>query len=160
MVELVGTTSSTVQKISSELRPLILDDLGLIAAIEWQAQQFAVRTGIACQFDSSLESIDLDREKAMALFRIIQEALTNILRHSQATRVNIIIEKEDDELTVEVKDNGRGITESEKAGPSSLGLIGMQERAHLINGRIEITGFPGKGTVVTVRVPISNQGSG
>jgi PAS domain S-box-containing protein len=160
MVALIDTTSSAVQKISSELRPAILDDLGLIPAIESQAQEFATRTGIICQFDASVESIDLDREKATAVFRIIQEALTNILRHSQATRVNIIIEKEDGELIVEIKDNGRGITEEEKARPSSLGLIGMQERAHLIKGRIEITGFPGKGTVVTVRVPISNQNSG
>ena len=160
MVEVINTTGSTVQKISSELRPAILDDLGLIAAIEWQAQQFEARTGIVCQFDSSLESIDLDREKATAVFRIIQEALTNILRHSQATRVTITIEKEDDELIVKVKDNGRGIAESEKVALSSLGLIGMQERAHIIKGRIDITGLPGKGTVVTVRVPISNGGSG
>jgi PAS domain S-box-containing protein len=160
MVELIDTTCSAVQKISSELRPAILDDLGLIPAIESQAEQFAARTGIVCQFDSLVESIDLDREKATAVFRIVQEALTNILRHSRANRVNIIIEKEDGELIVEIKDNGRGITEEEKARPSSLGLIGMQERAHLIKGRIEITGFPGKGTVVTVRVPISNQNSG
>jgi len=160
MVELIDTTCSTVQKICSELRPAILDDLGLIAAIEWQAQQFTARTGILGQFDSSVESIDLDREKATALFRIVQEALTNILRHSQATRVNIIIEKEDDELIVEIKDNGRGITEEQKARPSSLGLIGMQERTHLIRGKIEIAGFPGKGTVLTVRVPIFNEASG
>jgi PAS domain S-box-containing protein len=160
MVELIDTTCSAVQKISSELRPAILDDLGLIPAIEWQAQQFSARTGIVCQFDASLESIDLDREKATAVFRIIQEALTNVLRHSQATRVNIIIEKEDDELIVEIKDNGRGITESEKTRPSSLGLIGMQERAHLIKGKIEIIGFPGKGTVITLRVPTSNDRSG
>jgi signal transduction histidine kinase len=101
----------------------------------------------------------LDREKATAVFRIIQEALTNILRHSQATRVNIIIEKEDGELIVKIKDNGRGITEEQKARPSSLGLIGMQERARLLKGRIEIIGFPGKGTTLTLRVPISNQNS-
>jgi signal transduction histidine kinase len=154
MVKVIDTTSNTVQKISSELRPAILDDLGLIAAIEWQAQQFAARTGIICQFDPSMESIDLGRDKATAVFRIIQEALTNVLRHSQATRVNIIIEKESGELLVEIRDNGRGITEPEKAGPSSLGLIGMQERAHLLKGRIEITGFPGKGTVITLRVPV------
>jgi signal transduction histidine kinase len=148
-----------VQKISSELRSAILDDLGLIPAIESQAQEFATRTGIICQFDASVESIDLDREKATAVFRIIQEALTNILRHSQATRVNIIIEKEDGELIVKIKDNGRGITEEQKARPSSLGLIGMQERARLLKGRIEIIGFPGKGTTLTLRVPISNQNS-
>jgi PAS domain S-box-containing protein len=159
MVALIDTTSSAVQKISSELRPAILDDLGLIPAIESQAQEFATRTGIICQFDASVESIDLDREKATAVFRIIQEALTNILRHSQATRVNIIIEKEDGELIVKIKDNGRGITEEQKARPSSLGLIGMQERARLLKGRIEIIGFPGKGTTLTLRVPISNQNS-
>lgn len=160
MVALIDTTCSAVQKISSELRPAILDDLGLIPAIESQAQQFAARTGIVCQFDSLVESINLDREKATAVFRIVQEALTNILRHSQATRVNIIIEEEDGELIVEIKDNGRGITEEQKARPSSLGLIGMQERAHLLKGRIEITGFPGKGTALTLRVPVSNDGTG
>jgi signal transduction histidine kinase len=160
MVEVIDTTSSTVQKISYELRPAILDDLGLIPAIEWQAQQFAARTGIVCQFDSSVESVDLEQEKVTAVFRIIQEALTNVLRHSQATRVTITIEKENDELIVEVKDNGKGITESEKVAPSSLGLIGMQERAHIIKGRIKITGFPEKGTAITLRVPISNEGSG
>jgi PAS domain S-box-containing protein len=153
MVALIDTTSRAVQKISSELRPAILDDLGLIPAVESQAQEFSARTGIVCQFDSLVESIDLDREKATAVFRIIQEALTNILRHSRATRVNIIIEKDDDELIVEIKDNGRGITEAEKARPSSLGLIGMQERTRLIKGKIEIIGFPGKGTALTLRVP-------
>ena len=160
MVELIDTTGSTVQKISSELRPAVLDDLGLIAAIEYQAQQFTARTGIVCQFDSFVESIDLDREKATVVFRIVQEALTNILRHSQATRVDILIERENDELVVEVKDNGRGITESERTGASSLGLIGMQERAHLVRGKIEIAGFPGKGTALTVRVPVFNEASG
>jgi signal transduction histidine kinase len=160
MMGVIDSTINTVRRISSELRPGILDDLGLVAAIEWQAQQFEARTGIRCQFDSFVENIDLAREQATSIFRIFQEGLTNILRHARATRVNIIIEEEDGEFVLEVKDNGRGIAEDEKAGPRSLGLIGMRERAHLVGGRIEITGIEGKGTALVLRVPISRQSPG
>ena len=107
--------------------------------------------------DSFVETIDLSREKATAVFRILQEALTNVLRHAHATRVNITIAEEDGEIVFEIRDNGRGITEDEKAGSRSLGLIGMRERAHLVGGRIEITGVGGRGTVLTLRVPIHGQ---
>jgi PAS domain S-box-containing protein len=159
MMWLVDATINTVRRISSELRPVILDDLGLVAAIEWQAQQFEARTGINCQFDSFVENIDLSRQQATAIFRIFQEALTNILRHAQATRVSIMIDEEEGELVLEVKDNGRGIAEDERKSSQSFGLIGMQERAHLVGGRLEITGVTGKGTVLTIRVPIPCQAS-
>ena len=154
MLELVNATLNTVIRISTELRPSILDDLGLVAAIEWKAEEFEARTGIFCRFDPLLDDPGLSREKTTAIFRILQEALTNILRHSQATRVNIIIKEESGEIVLEVQDNGRGITEEEAAGPRSLGLMGMRERAHLVGGRIEITGVAGKGTELTLRVPI------
>ena len=137
MMELIDATITTVRRISSELRPGILDDLGLVAALEWQAQQFAARTGIRCQFDAVVETHELSQEQATALFRICQEALTNILRHAQATRVTIMVEEGANELILEVKDNGRGITEEERTGSRSLGLIGMRERAQLIGGRID-----------------------
>lgn len=159
MVELIDVTINDVRRISSELRPRILDDLGIVAAIEWQAQQFKARTGIRCQFDSFIENTDLSQEQATAIFRIFQEALTNILRHAQATIVNIMIEEEEGEFVLEVKDNGRGITEVERTGSRSVGLIGMRERAHLAGGSIKITGVVGKGTVLTLRVPIHCQGS-
>lgn len=137
----------------------IVDDLGIVAAIEWQAQQFKARTGIICQFDSFIENTDLSQEQATAIFRIFQEALTNILQHAQATRVNILIEEEEGEVVLEVKDNGRGIAEIERMGSRSVGLIGMRERAQLAGGSIKITGVAGKGTVLTLRIPIHSQGS-
>jgi len=155
LLGLIDATINTVVRISTELRPSILDDLGLVAAIEWQAQQFQARTGIVCRFDSFLEDPGLSREQTTAVFRILQEALTNILRHSQATRVNIMLEERHGDLVLEVKDNGKGITEEERSGPRSLGLIGMRERAQLAGGRIEIIGATGKGTVLTLRVPIN-----
>jgi PAS domain S-box-containing protein len=153
MLRLTETTISSVRRISSELRPSVLDDLGLVEAIEWQAEQFQARTGIICRCDYSLENLDLGRERSTAVFRILQEALTNILRHAQATSVDITMEVEADEFVLTVMDNGRGITENEKSGLQSLGLLGMRERAHLIGGKMDITGVEGKGTVVTVRVP-------
>jgi PAS domain S-box-containing protein len=154
MMKVIDATLNAVLRISSELRPTILDDLGLLEAIEWQAQQFEARTGIVCQVDSLVENLDLSQEKATAVFRILQEALTNVLRHAHATRVNITIAEEEAEFVFEIRDNGRGITEDEKTGSRPLGLIGMRERAHLVGGRIEIIGIGERGTVLTLRVPI------
>jgi signal transduction histidine kinase len=139
------------------LRPSVLDDLGLVAAIEWQAQQFQARTGIVCYCDCSLEKVELTEAQSTAVFRILQEALTNVLRHAQATRVDIKISKENDVLALSISDNGKGIPEGETSDQQSLGILGMRERAHLIRGEIDIKGVDGKGTVVIVRVPISGQ---
>jgi PAS domain S-box-containing protein len=153
MLRLSDTTISAVRRISSELRPSVLDDLGLAAAIEWQAQQFQARTGIICHCELSVTNVDLDREQSTAVFRILQEALTNVLRHAQATRIDIAIREEAGEFVLTVSDNGKGITEDDKSRLQSLGLLGMRERAHLIGGEIDITGVEAQGTVVTVRVP-------
>ena len=153
MVGLVDSTINAVRRISSELRPGILDDLGVVAAIEWQAQQFQSHSGILCEFESLADDVTLDREQGTVVFRIFQEAMTNVLRHSRATKVNVIIEEEDGELLLEVSDNGRGISEFEKRGALSLGLLGMRERAHSIGGTIEIIGAAGRGTRLIVRLP-------
>jgi PAS domain S-box-containing protein len=153
MVGLVDSTINAVRRISSELRPGILDDLGVVAAIEWQAQQFQSHSGILCEFESLADDVTLDREQGTVIFRIFQEAMTNVLRHSRATKVNVIIEEEDGELLLEVSDNGRGISEFEKRGALSLGLLGMRERAHSIGGTIEIIGAAGRGTRLIVRLP-------
>jgi len=153
MVDLIDTTIHVVRRISSELRPPILDDLGLAAAIEWQTQQFQARTGILCQYDGAGEHFDLDQEQSTVIFRIFQEALTNVLRHAQATRVEVTLEEEEAELVLRIRDNGRGITEGEQDGLRTLGLLGMRERAHLIGGRVDLTGIKGQGTTVTLRVP-------
>jgi two-component system sensor histidine kinase UhpB len=129
--------------------------LGLSEAIEWQARQFQERTGIIVQCDCTLENVNLSREQSTAAFRICQEALTNILRHAQATRVKIQLKEQNGSFILTIGDNGRGITDDEKSGRRTLGLLGMRERAHLIGGRIKITGSGGKGTVVTVRIPFS-----
>jgi PAS domain S-box-containing protein len=155
MLRLTETTIGTVRRISSELRPRVLDDLGLAEAIEWQAEQFQARTGITCRCDCSLAEIDLSREQSTAVFRILQEALTNILRHAQATSVDITMKVEDGEFVLKILDNGRGITENERTGVRSLGLLGMRERAHIIGGKININGVEGEGTVITVQVPLS-----
>jgi PAS domain S-box-containing protein len=154
MIRLTDTTIGAVRRISSELRPSVLDDLGLVEAIEWQADQFQARTGIICRCDCSLESLALSWELSTAIFRILQEALTNVLRHAQATNVDISLKEEEGEFVLTIIDNGRGITEKEKSGSQSLGLLGMRERAHLIGGMFNVTGVEGKGTVITVRVPI------
>ncbi len=157
MMGLTDITIGTMRRITSELRPSVLDDLGLVAAIEWQAQQFEARTGIICNCDCSLEKVELSEEQSTAAFRILQEALTNVLRHAEATRVDIKINRENGYLALSISDNGKGITDSEKSEQQSLGILGMRERAHLIGGEIDIKGVEGKGTVVNVRVPSSDQ---
>jgi signal transduction histidine kinase len=152
MMQLVDQTVDTVRRISSELRPSILDDIGLVAAIRWQAQEFEAKSGIACRYDIHLEDVDIDRQQSTAIFRVFQEAMTNILRHAQATRVDISLKKEDNEMVLTIRDDGRGITADEKSGRQSLGLLGMRERVNLIGGAIDIAGVEGKGTVITVRV--------
>jgi len=156
MVGLVDATVNTVRRISSELRPGVLDDLGLVSAIEWHAQQLQEQTGMVCQLESLADSVELDRDQATVVFRIFQEAMTNILRHAQATKTNILIEEEDGDFVLEITDNGRGITESEKLGIRSLGLLGMRERANSIGARIVISGNPGKGTRLIVRLPLTS----
>lgn len=156
MSNLVDTTIQSVRKIVTELRPEVLDHLGLKASIEWQAQEFQTRTGIICNMDSNLESIEVeDRDCATAVFRILQETLTNVARHSNATRVEITLKEEEELLILQVKDNGRGITENEISNAKSFGLLGIKERVLLLGGQVEIQGGSEKGTSVTVEVPLS-----
>jgi PAS domain S-box-containing protein len=152
MTTLVAGTLETVRRISQELRPGILDEVGLIAAVEWEARQFEARTGIVSYFDSLVESVHLTKEQSTALFRIFQETLTNILRHAKASRVDITAAQEEGEFVLTIRDNGRGIADEEQSAAKSLGLLGMRERAHLMGGDVNITGVEGQGTVVTVRV--------
>jgi PAS domain S-box-containing protein len=159
MVGLTDTTINVVRHIASELRPSILDDLGLLEAIEWQTQQFQARTGIQCRCDYSLQSIPLGDQQSTAVFRILQEALTNILRHAQATCVAVAMKEEDGMFTLMVSDNGRGITPAEKRSRESLGLLGMQERALLIGASVDIVGLKGMGTTLHVRVPLPRAAS-
>jgi signal transduction histidine kinase len=153
MSQLIDTTVQSVRRIATELRPGILDDLGIVAAVEWLAQDFESRTGIRCNFAADCEEINLDRDRATALFRISQETLTNVARHSSASAVNISLKQENSSLILQISDNGRGITRDEAAGARSLGLLGMRERATSLGGRVDIEGAPGKGTLVTAHIP-------
>jgi signal transduction histidine kinase len=155
MMKLTDTIIHTVRRIASELRPGMLDDIGLVDAIEWQAQQFQARTGIACHSGRALETAHLNKEQSTAVFRIFQETLTTVLRHAQATEVDITMCEQKGMFVLTIVDNGRGITDGEKSDKLSLGLLGMQERAHLVGGKVNIKRVKPKGTVVTVQVPTS-----
>lgn len=154
----IDETVRSVRRISAELRPSILDDLGLNAALEWQLDEFRSRTGIECVLTSRLGPRPLHPDRATALFRIFQEALTNVARHAEASRVTVTIEETADLLTLAIQDNGRGIRPEEQGQPQSFGLLGMRERVHLLEGEIEIQGAPGQGTQVTVRIPVGKLG--
>jgi len=155
MLDVIGATIRSVQDISSELRPGLLDKLGLVAAIEWQAREFQERTEIACHLDADDEALfDVRRDLATALFRIVQESLTNVARHAEATEVCISLTRRGDQLGLIVQDNGKGIAPLHISSATSLGLIGMRERLHPWNGELIIEGQSGAGTTISVRVPL------
>lgn len=150
----IGEGIKTVQRISSKLRPAMLDVLGLPDALEWQSQEFQKRTGISCKISVFLFEDNVDTDVATALFRIFQESLTNVQRHSKATKVEAQLVQRRRNYTLSVRDNGRGITVKEIASPLSIGLIGIRERAFIIGGCAKIFGAPEQGTTLLVRVPL------
>jgi len=158
MLGLVDTTIQSVKRISSELRPGLLDDIGVSAAIEWQGEEFQNHTGIRCEVNVEPEDIILDQERSIAIFRIFQEALTNIARHAKATRVKASLKTKAGKLELKVRDNGRGIEEEKISDPKSFGLIGIRERAQFLDGTVEIRGIRDKGTTITVRIPLPEKG--
>jgi len=150
----IDATIQTVRRIATELRPGILDHLGLIAALEWQANEFQIRTGIKCDVRSDLHEPALTADLATAFFRIFQETLTNVIRHAGATHVIVHLKEAAGRIILEVKDNGRGISPDEITNPRSMGLLGMKERAALLGGSFKIgLTSGGKGTLVTVSIP-------
>jgi signal transduction histidine kinase len=153
VVDLVDQTIVTVRRLATELRPGILD-LGLQAAIEWQAQEFEERSEIACHVEYRGADNDLDPKCATELFRIFQEILTNVARHSGATEVQVTLIRDSEQLVMEVRDNGRGVSPEEVNSRTALGILGMKERAALIGGAVIIAGQPGTGTRVQVRIPL------
>jgi signal transduction histidine kinase len=153
ILRLVDQAIQSVRRIATELRPGILDDLGLVAAVEWAAEEFAARSGARLRLDFPQEDLVIDPGSATAIFRIFQETLTNVTRHANATEVEVRLAKEDDSIALEVRDNGRGMDE-ELATGRSLGILGMRERALLLKGKLTIHSAPGQGTAVTIRIPI------
>jgi PAS domain S-box-containing protein len=153
ILKLVDETIESVRRISTELRPAILDAMGLVAAVEWAAGEFEARTGTKCRLDLPQEDIAIDPQRATALFRIFQETLTNVARHANATEVSVRLAKENGNLSLRVRDNGKGISEEQLSAGSSLGILGMRERALLLGGKLAISGAAGEGTIVRVRIP-------
>ena len=159
MTQLTDTAIESVQKIATELRPVVLDSLGLCAAVEWQVREFRARTGITCAATVPEQNVPLDRERSTAMFRILQESLTNVLRHAQATRVTVRLWLEAGQLVLRIQDDGCGIASATLSDPKSIGLVGMRERALLLGGEFEIRTEPELGASVEVRFPLSQPAS-
>jgi signal transduction histidine kinase len=149
----------SVRRIVTELRPSVLDQLGLPDAIEWQAQEFATRTGITLELNIDCDCDSPPDAVASAVFRMLQEALTNVARHANATRVRVDLRMESDTLSLDVRDNGRGITQDELRGSRSLGLVGLRERAIAAGGTVTIDGNAKTGTTVALRLPLHAAGA-
>src|SRR5258706_15173064 len=146
---------NSVRRISSGLRPEVLDEIGLAAAFEWQAREFQRRTGIRCLVSIVPSFVNPDKERSTALFRIFQELLTNVARLANATRVNVALADGGRALALSVEDNGRGIRDNEIENPLSLGFLGLRERVLAFGGMIAVKGDEGKGTKVSVTIPIT-----
>jgi PAS domain S-box-containing protein len=157
ILKLVDGAIESIQRIATDLRPGILDDLGLVDAVEWVAEEFQTRTGTKVQLALPEVDLAIDRERATAIFRILQEALTNVAQHANATQVSVRLAEEAGMLTLEIQDNGRGITAEELSASDSLGILGMRERSLLLGGELVVSGVPACGTTVTVRIPVGTQ---
>ena len=149
------TAISTVQRIATELRPVVLDSLGLSAAAEWQVEDFARRTGLKCTVHVTARDAVLGRDRATAIFRILQESLTNVARHARAGTVAVELREADGPVTLVVRDDGIGIAPAVLADPRSIGLLGIRERALALGGTVEFSSAPGGGTAVTVDLPLA-----
>jgi signal transduction histidine kinase len=156
---LIDEALQTVKRVSSELRPGVLDHLGLEAAIEWQAQELGKRTEIRFEFKPSAKEIVLDRDRSTTIFRICQEALTNVVRHANASKVKITLKEEPGRIVLRIGDDGKGVKEKQLSDPKAFGLIGMRERARSWGGDVRINASPGKGTTVVVSIPLVSGGN-
>ncbi len=159
ILEALDRTIDTVQHMSARLRPVVLDDFGLRDAAELAARDLKKRANISCNVISDPYNINLNDLVSTEAFRILQECLTNVMRHSRAKNVTITLKKRKDILSMQIHDNGKGITKKQLADPRSFGLTGMQERAHALGGMLSITGIRGKGTTVTLTVPLRRANS-
>lgn len=159
MCQTIDDTVRTVRRISTGLRPEVLDDMGLVAAIAWQTTEFQKRTGVRCRSALLPESTSFDKDLSTTMFRIYQELLTNVARHAQATRLDVDLSTVGDRLVLKVSDNGVGIAPEPANGNASLGLLGMHERARRLGGSIDISSARGAGTRVAVSIPMSRSGA-
>jgi PAS domain S-box-containing protein len=152
-IERIAGAMDVVRRIATELRPAVLDDLGLVAALEWQAQQFARRTSVRTTVDLPANDPNLDADGRTTVFRIVQEALTNVARHAGARTVHVSLRTRDNEVVVSIRDDGRGITSAQIDDRRSLGLLGLRERARAAGGTLNIIGSADSGTVVHLTLP-------
>ncbi len=153
MSQLIDDTIKAVREISAQLRPGMLEDFGLLAALEWQLEKFKEATGLECVLTSDINEEGLDKELSTALFRIAQEAMTNVARHADASRLELRLHEDHGSISMELLDDGRGIDEEQVSAPGSLGILGMKERALAFGGEVEMRGEEGKGTVLIARIP-------
>jgi PAS domain S-box-containing protein len=154
MEQLLKSTIAATRRIAADLRPLMLDDLGLVPSLEWLVENFSQRTGIACTLSVGEDELALPKAHASAIFRIVQESLTNIAKHAEASHAEIALERDEDELVVRVADDGVGFSPQAPRKPGSLGLFGLRERASLMGGEASIISAPGEGTSIVVRLPV------
>jgi PAS domain S-box-containing protein len=159
MLAMLDAAVASTRRIAADLRPLVLDDLGLAAAIEWLAQGFTQRTGVPCELDVD-DDLDLPEPWATGVFRIIQESLANVGKHAQARHVRVHAVLEGGFLAVSVTDDGVGFDTASARKPQSLGLVGLRERAHLLQGDLAISSTPGQGTRMQARIPVPRAGQG
>jgi PAS domain S-box-containing protein len=157
MTGLVDETIVRVRRISSDLRPAILDKLGLLAAIEWHLEAFERQSGIRTKLTSSVEHIDIDVGRATAVFRIVQEAMSNVAAHARATRVSIAVTQDGQQLRLTVTDNGTGVAPGQALSCGSLGLRGMHERAELLDGTVDVRPHRPRGTIVSITIPLGER---
>jgi len=157
MTELIDKTIKTTKEMSAKLRPSILDDFGLDAAIEWYAKEFQNRTEITCEIHINLKGLILNKNRSTTIFRIFQESLTNIARHANATKVKVNVRVLKSNLVLRIKDNGKGITEEQINDSKSFGLIGMRERLILLKGKLKINGVKDKGTTIVATIPLERR---
>jgi signal transduction histidine kinase len=154
MTAIIDSTLGRMHAIVTGLRPVVLDKFGLVAAMEWQSSEFQQRSGIICESELPAEELQLDSERSIAIFRILQEALTNVVRHAEASKVKVVLRCEAEGLMLAVRDNGKGIDEKTIHAQTSLGLVGMRERALALGGTMEISGLPQHGTQLIVKIPM------
>ncbi len=157
MLAMLDSSVAATRRIAADLRPLVLDDLGLVPAIEWLVQSFTQRHGVPCVLDID-ESLELQEPYATAVFRIVQESLANVAKHARAGQAQVRVAREGREIVLLVQDDGRGFDAAGERRPQSLGLIGLRERAQLLEGSVRITSATGEGTRVEARIPAPPEG--
>lgn len=157
MEALLDETVAATRRISSDLRPLMLDDLGLVPATEWLVQQFTERTGIPCELAISSADLSLSDLLTTTVYRLLQESLTNIAKHAHATKVEITLARHDDVVSISIFDNGVGFSPQHPRKPNSFGLIGLRERVYLLGGKLEINSAPGNGTAIEINLPVNGE---